>query len=126
MRPLHVNIPVLGSLEPHVPAVLRVEAGEEQVGVCLGGRRGRVLVPGGARAARVGLQGRAEAHPHRVGGPIGARDGGVGRRREAACSDQDQLVPCTLPPHRLGGVETATEETIWGEMNGRLDCEISI
>lgn len=34
----HVNLPVLGGLDPHVPAVLRVEAGEEQVGVFLRGR----------------------------------------------------------------------------------------
>lgn len=108
----HVNLPVLGGLDPHVPAVLRVEAGEEQVGVFLRGRRAGVFVPAGARAARVRLQRGAETHPHRVGGPIGAGDSGAGRRREAAGSDQDQLVSSALPPHRLGGVEMATEETV--------------
>lgn len=109
---LHVNLPVLGGLEPHVPAVLRVEASQEQVGVGLGGHRARVLVSTGTRAAGVGLQRGAETHPHWVGGPIGACGSDVGRSGEAAGSDQNQLVSSTLPPHGLGGVETATEETI--------------
>lgn len=60
----------------------------------------------------MGLQRGAETHPDRVGGPVGpgGRRGGGGG--EAASSDQNQLVPSTLPPHGLGGVETAAEETV--------------
>lgn len=102
---LHGNIPVLGGLEPQVPVVLRLEASQEQVGIS----RAWVLVAG------MRFQRGAEAHPHGVGGPVGACDSDVGRRWEAAGSDQNQLVSGTLPPHGLGGVETATEETICGE-----------
>lgn len=107
-----MNLPVLGGVEPHIPAVLRMEAGQEQVGVSLGGHRAWVLVSAGTRAARVRLQRGAETHPHGVRGPIGACDSDVGRSGEAARSDQNQLVSSTLPPHGLGGVETAAEETI--------------
>lgn len=109
---VYLNIPVLGGLQPHVAAMLRVETGEEQVGVGPGRRRGRVLVCPGAGAARVGLKRGAETHPHRVGGPVGPRDSSAGRRREAASSDQNQLVPSTLPPHGLRSVETATKEAV--------------
>ena len=107
--------PVLSELQPHVAAVLRVEAGQEQVGVSQrrGGGGGLPLCSG-AGAARVGLQWGAEAHPDRVGGPVGAGGGGGGGEREAASSDQNQLVPSALPPHGLRGVETTAEETICG------------
>lgn len=58
----------------------------------------------------MGLQRGAETHPDCVGCPVGPRGGGEGR--EAAGSDQNQLVPSTLPPHRLGGVEMTAEETV--------------
>lgn len=63
----------------------------------------------------MGLQRGAETHPDRVGGPVGpgGRRGGGGR--EAASSDQNQLVPSTLPPHGLRCVEMTAEETICGE-----------
>lgn len=76
---LHVNLLVLSVLEPHVPAVLRVEAGQKQVGVSLGGRQAWVFVSTGTRAAGVGLQRGAKTHPHGVGGPIGACDSDIGR-----------------------------------------------
>lgn len=105
--------PVLRGLQPQVAVVLRVEKGQEQVGLGQGRGGGRLPLCPGAGAARLGLQGRAEADPHRVGGPVGA-DGGGGRRRgEAARSDQNQFVPSALPAHRLGGVEATAEETIY-------------
>lgn len=103
--------PVLHLLQSHVTAVLGEEAGQEEV--ALGGR-----LPGGlgfgsrARPGRVGLQGRAEAHPHRVGGPVGARGGGGHGRWQAARSDQHQLITSALAAHRLGGVEAATKQAI--------------
>lgn len=107
-----VSSPVLCGLQPHVAAVLGVEAGQEQVAVSQGRGGGQLpLCPG---AGRVGLQGGAETHPHGVGGPVGPGGGRGGGRGEAASSDQNQLVPGTLPPHGLGGVETTAEETLCG------------
>lgn len=107
-----MNSPVLGGLQPHVPAMLGVEAGQEQVALGLGRGGGRLPLCPGAGPGRVGLQRGAETHPDRVGGPVGpgGRRGGGGK--EAASSDQDLFVPSTLPPYGLGGVETAAEETV--------------
>lgn len=107
-----MNSPVLCCLQPQVPAMLGVEAGQEQVGLSQGRGGGQLpLCPRGG-AGRVGLQRGAETHPDRVGCPVGpgGRRGGGGR--EAASPDQNQLVPGTLPSHGLGGVETTAEEAI--------------
>lgn len=106
--------PVLSELQPHVAAVLRVKAGQEQVGVSQRRGGGGLPLCSGAGAARVGLQWGAEAHPDRVGGPVGAGGGRGGGEGEAASSDQNQLVPSALPPHGLRGIETTAEETICG------------
>lgn len=107
-----MNSPVVCRLQPHVPAVLGVEAGQEQVGLSQGRGGGRLPLCPGAGACRVGLQRGAETHPDGVGGPVGPGGGRGGGGREAASSDQNQLVPSALPPHGLGGVETAAEETV--------------
>lgn len=114
-----MSSPVLCCLQPHVTAMLGVEAGQEQVGVSWGRGGGRLPLCPGAGAGRVRLQRGAETHPHGVGGPVGpgGRRGGGGR--EAASSDQNKLVSSTLPPHGLGGVETAAKETICGGENER-------
>lgn len=115
-----MNSPVLGSLQPHVPAMLGVEAGQEQVGLSQGrgggggGGGGPLPLCPGTGAGWVGLQRGAETHPDRVGCPVGPGGRRGGGRGEAASSDQNHLVPSTLPPHRLGGVETAAEETVCG------------
>lgn len=94
--------------------MLGMEAGQEQVGFSQGRGDGRLSLCPGAGAGRVRLQGGAETHPDRVGGPVGP-SGRRGRGgREAAGSDHNQLVPSALPSHRLGGVESAAEETICG------------
>ena len=118
---LSVNSPVLCCLQPHVPAMMGVEAGHKQVGLGLRRAGGRVPLCPGARAGWVGLQRGAETHPHRVGCPVGpgSRRGGGGW--QAASSDQNQLVPSTLPPHRLRGVETTAEEAVCrGEEGGLI------
>lgn len=109
-----MSSPVLRGLQSHVPAVLGMEAGQEQIGLSQRRGGGRLSLRPGSGASGVGLQGGAETHPDRVGGPVGSggrRGAGWG---EAARTDQNQLVPSTLPPHGLGGVETAAEETICG------------
>lgn len=68
----------------------------------------------------MGLQGGAETHPDGVGGPVGPACRGGGGSREAASSDQNQLVPSTLPPHGLGCVESTAEETVCGGEKRRL------
>lgn len=111
-----MSSPVLGALQPQVPSVLRVEAGQEQVGVGPGRCGGGFLLCPGAGAGGVGIERTAETHPDGVGGPVGASGG---RQGETASSDQNQLVARALPPHRLGRVETAAEQAICRE----LRCE---
>lgn len=106
---LNVSSPVLGALQPQVPSVLRVEAGQEQVGIGPGRGGGGFLIRAGARAGGVGIERTAETHPDGVGGPVGTSGGWQGK---TASSDQNQLVARALPPHRLGCVETAAEQTI--------------
>lgn len=94
--------------------MLGVEAGQEQVGLGQGraGGGGRLPLYPRGRAGGVGLQRGAEAHPDRVGCPVGPAGGSGGGGGEAAGPDQNQLVPGALPPHGLGGVETTAEEAI--------------
>lgn len=66
----------------------------------------------------MGVQRGAKTHPDRVGGPVGAGGGRGGGGRETASSDQNQLVPSTLPPYGLGGVETTAEETVCKRRRG--------
>ena len=87
--------PILRLLQPHVPTVLGVEAGQEEVALCVHKRRG-FLFGGSARTGRVGVQWGAEAHPHGVGGPVG---GWGSWGCQAASSNQHQLVAGTLPTH---------------------------
>lgn len=67
----------------------------------------------------MGLQRGAETHPDWVGGPVGPGGRRGGRGGKAASPDQNQLVPSTLPPHGLGGVETAAEEMVCGGQDER-------
>lgn len=91
-----MSSPVLGTLQPQVPSVLRVEAGQEQVGVGPGRGGGGFLFCRRARVGGVGIKRTAETHPDGVGGPVRTSGGWQGK---TASSDQNQLVARALPPH---------------------------
>lgn len=69
-------------------------------------------LPGEHRAGWVGLQRGAEAHPHWIGGPIGARRGGGAREGQAACADQCRLVSGALSADGLRRVEAAAKQAV--------------